>query len=297
MIATVSDSTIAARIAEAFPFSVDKLPLAGPEGLRTPHYGLFRGDNAECIGVACKRGYEPHTVDDVAALAEAAADAFPGETNVHCLFRDGHYVTVQPSREHRAAIFGERDNIWPRLVVRAGYDGRAFRATLGYYRDACRNLAMIRAAGNSVDANIRHTHHLREKLAELQHVFRRLAAGWDGVVETARTLDSREVDMAEFLRQVYPIPEDASRRTRGSHDRRVEKIIRRIVRERLTTGRPDLRTHGRTYLVSAWEAFNGVQGYAQHDMPRHGRPSEITRAIVALDDAAVARALDIALAV
>ena len=45
--------------------------------------------------------------------------------------------------------------------------------------------------------------------------------------------------------------------------------------------------------MSAWEAFNGVQGYVQHDMSRHGRPDTFTRAIVALDDQAVSRALGI----
>ena len=296
MLATLDSFPIAGKIAAAFPFAVDKFPLHGPDNARTPHYGLFRDDTGECVGVACKKTYVPHTVDDVAALAEAAVDAFGGDSNVHCLFRDGHYVTVQPSRDHRAAIFGERDNIWPRLIVRAGYDGRAFKATLGYFRDACRNLAIIQQVG-SHSANIRHTHGLRDKLEELQHVFRRLAAGWDNVVATAQAMQQREVDLAQFLRGVYPLAEDATRRTRNTADRRNERIIRRIVRERLSTGRPDLRTHGRTYVVSAWEAFNGVQGYVQHEMPRHGSPNDMTRAIVALDDAAVDRALQLALAV
>ena len=62
--ALVSDAVRA-----AFPFTVDKLPLGGPDGLRTPHYGLFRSDNAACVGVAVRKGYEPHTTDDVCACS------------------------------------------------------------------------------------------------------------------------------------------------------------------------------------------------------------------------------------
>jgi hypothetical protein len=292
-IQSVSDTVRA-----AFPFAVDKLPLFGPESLRTPHYGLFRSDNGASVGVACRRGYEPHTVDDVCALVEAAASAFDGDANARCLFHDGHYVTVEPSAEYRRSIFGTADNIWPRLIIRAGYDGRAFRAQLGFYRDACRNLAMIRSEGRAVEANIRHTTQLRGKLVELRRTFAQLASGWDGVVETAQRMESRQLNLADFLRQVYPLSSDATERTRRSAERRVESIIRRIVRERQHTGRPELRigTDG-AYSVSAWEAFNGVQGYVQHDMSRHGRPDDYTRAVAALDDASVSRALELALAI
>lgn len=284
-------TTIADSIRAAFPFSVDKLPLSGPEGLRTPHYGLFRDDTGDCVGVACKRGYEPHTVDDVSALAEAAESAFDGSAVVKCLFRDGHYVTVAPSAEHRRSIFGTRDNIFPRLIVRAGYDGRAFRAELGFFRDACRNLAIVRPAGATVSSCIKHTHHLRERIADLRQTFARLARGWDGVADTARRLDATQTDLAEFIRSVYPIADDATRRTRDAFHRRTDKIVRRIMRERIETGR-DTSAIGR---VSLWEALNGIQGYVQHDHNRHGRPDEITRAIIALDDIAVQRATELAL--
>lgn len=292
-------ATIADKIAAAFPFDVDKFPLSGPEGLSTPHYGLFRGDNGQCIGIACKRGYVPHTTDDVAALAEAASAAFSGgggDCQVRCTFREGHYVTVIPSDDHRRAIFGTRDNIFPRLIIRAGYDGRAFRGELGFYRDACRNLSMLRAAGQTASSVIRHTHHLRERLEDLKHVFRRLASQWDGIAATAERMEATPVNLADFLRTVYPLPEDATRRTRGTHDRRIERIMRRVIRERQITGRPDLSRFDRAVEVSVWEAYNAVQGYVQHDMPRHGRPSEMDRAIMALEDAAVGRALEVALA-
>jgi hypothetical protein len=157
---------------------------------------------------------------------------------------------------------------------------------------------MLRSVGQETVANIRHTHHLRDRLSELQRTFAQLASGWDGVVETAQRMESRQLNLADFLRQVYPLSSDASERTRRSAERRVESIIRRIVRERQHTGRPDLRIGmDGAYLVSAWEAFNGVQGYVQHDMSRHGRTDAYTRAVIALDDPAVSRALELALAV
>jgi hypothetical protein len=294
----MTTSSITDAVRAAFPFSVDKLPLYGPEGLRTPHYGLFRSDNGQAVGVACRKGYEPHTVDDMCTLVEAAADSFGGNGNARCLFSDGHYVTVEPSAEYRRSIFGTADNIWPRLIIRAGYDGRCFSANLGFYRDACRNLAMSRSEGNAVTANIRHTCQLRSKLDELRRTFARLAAGWNGVVETAQRMDSRQVNLADFLKQVYPLANDATERTRRMAERRVESIVTRIIRERQVTSRPALRVGGDgAAMVSAWEAFNGVQGYVQHDMSRHGRPDAYTRAVIALDDPAVSRALELALAV
>lgn len=290
LIASESDSVRA-----AYPFTVDKFPLSGPDGMRTPHYGLFRSDNSECVGSACRQSYEPHTVDDVCALVEAASSAFTGECKARCTFRNGHFVTVQPSTEYRRSVFGTSDNIWPRLVIRASYDGRAFWSNLGYYRDACRNMAIIRTAGQAVSGNIRHTAQLREKIEELRLHFIRLASGWDGVVAMAQRMDATQVNLADFLRQVYPLSESATQRTQQNSERRIEKIIRRILRERYATGRR-VANVGRDFMASAWEAFNGVQGYVQHDQSRRGRPDDYTRAIMALDEAAVARSLDLALA-
>jgi hypothetical protein len=121
-------------------------------------------------------------------------------------------------------------------------------------------------------ANIRHTAHLRDKLSELRDTFARLAGSWNAVVETAQAMESRQVNIAAFLRQVYPLANDASERTQSSAERRIEAIVSRVVRERQVTGRPRLVANDGAYLVSAWEAFNAVQGYSQHDsrlrMPR-----------------------------
>ena len=127
-----------------FDFTVDKFPLAGPDGLKTPLYGLFRSDTMEYDGKPCSKNYVAHQSDDVLALVESAGEAFDGVADVQCHFRDGHYVSIAPSRDQRRAIYGTADNIFPRFIVNAGYDGRAFTAIMGFYRDACSNLAMMR---------------------------------------------------------------------------------------------------------------------------------------------------------
>ena len=35
------------NIRETFNFSIEKFPLSGPDGMKTPFYGLFRSDNCE----------------------------------------------------------------------------------------------------------------------------------------------------------------------------------------------------------------------------------------------------------
>ena len=91
---------IGETVRNEFGFSVDKFPLSGPDGLRTPHYGLFRSDTGACIGRNSVSGrYVPHTTDDVLALVEAAGSTFGGVQDVRCFFRHGHYIAVQPTKE------------------------------------------------------------------------------------------------------------------------------------------------------------------------------------------------------
>ena len=46
---TVSTSA-ADQVRAAFDFTVDKFPLSGPDGMRTPWYAMFRSDNNEVVG-------------------------------------------------------------------------------------------------------------------------------------------------------------------------------------------------------------------------------------------------------
>ena len=287
----VSDSVVD-TVKSKFDFTVDKFPLSGPDGLKTPLYGLFRSDTMDYVGKPCSTHYGAHQSDDVLALVESAGEAFEGVGDVQCHFRDGHYVSIAPSRDQRRAIYGTSDNIFPRFIVNAGYDGRAFSAIMGFYRDACSNLAMMRQIeGTSV--SIRHGSGLREKMDDLIQTFSVLRESWATLGDVIAELQTREVRMADFLDQIYEQPAEDSKRGKTVHKNRTEAIFRRLSRERFTTGRGTMDAQ---FNVSAWEAYNAVQGYVQYDATRKGSPSDFARIIQASNDSAVKKAESLALA-
>lgn len=287
----VSDSVVD-TVKSKFDFTVDKFPLSGPDGLKTPLYGLFRSDTMDYVGKPCSKHYVAHQSDDVLALVESAGEAFEGVGDVQCHFRDGHYVSIAPSRDQRRAIYGTSDNIFPRFIVNAGYDGRAFSAIMGFYRDACSNLAMMRQIeGTSV--SIRHGSGLREKMDDLIQTFSVLRESWATLGDVIAELQTREVRMAEFLDQIYEQPAEDSKRGKTVHKNRTEAIFRRLSRERFTTGRGTMDSQ---FNVSAWEAYNAVQGYVKHDATRKGSQSDFARIIQASNDSAVKKAESLALA-
>jgi hypothetical protein len=112
------------------------------------------------------------------------------------------------------------------------------------------------------------------------------------IVTTIDNSTDRKVNLVDFIREVYPLESDASNNTRGRHERRVEAIVSRVVRESRQLGQPieDFRQ------VSAWMAYNGLQGYVQHDARRNNNPSNNHRMSMALEDKAVARAAQLAFA-
>jgi hypothetical protein len=286
---------ISAHVRDRYNFTVDKFPLQGPDGLRTPYYGLFRSDNGQAVGgSSVSARYCPHTTGDVLALVDAAAAAFDGVASVQCGFRDGHWLSIQPTKEHRLAVFGTADNVYPRLILDAPYGGKGcFEGGIGYFRDTCRNLArMHMVTGTTV--KIRHTSGLRLKMDELIATFGQLREGWSNLVEAIQGMERRQVNMVEFLRSVYGEPDRDSGRSVTIHRNRTEAIFRRLTTERMRTGRPDMQTD---WVVSAWEAFNAVQGYVQHDATRRGNPTPIDRIMIAATDPAVARAEALALSV
>ena len=286
----VSDSVVD-TVKSKFDFTVDKFPLSGPDGLKTPLYGLFRSDTMNYVGKPCSKHYVAHQSDDVMALVESAGEAFEGVGDVQCHFRDGHYVSIAPSLDQRRAIYGTSDNIFPRFIVNAGYDGRAFSAIMGFYRDACSNLAMMRQVeGTSV--SIRHGSGLREKMDDLIQTFSVLRESWATLGDVIAELQTREVRMAEFLDEVYGQPNEDSKRAITVHKNRTRSIWTRLNRERFMTQRPTMQDD----RVSAWEAFNAVQGYVQHDATRKGSPSDFARIIQASNDSAVKKAESLALA-
>ena len=288
----VLESAVLDSVRSKFDFTVDKFPLSGPDSLKTPLYGLFRSDNSEFVGKPCSKHYVAHQSDDVLALVESASEAFEGVGDVQCHFKDGHHLSIAPNKDQRRAIYGTADNIFPRFIVNAGYDGRAFTAIMGFYRDACSNMSMMRQVeGTSV--SIRHGSGLREKMDDLIQTFAVLKQSWATLGDVITELQSREVQMVDFLDQVYGQPAEDSKHGKTRHKNRTEAIFRRLSRERFSTGRPSMDT---SYKVSAWEAYNAVQGYVQHDASRKGSPSDFSRIIGASRDMSVKKAETLALA-
>jgi hypothetical protein len=291
----VNSNSIADTVRQAFDFKVGKYPLFGVDNMPTPLMGLFREDTYDYVGkTSVTNRYEPHTTDDVIALCESAANAFQGEVRLKCHWNDGHYVSIAPTEQYRQSIYGTTDNIFPRVLIRAGYAGKSFQASLGYYRDLCRNMAMLDSVSNCC-VNIKHTHSLRTKIDDLIDDMRGLSAGWDNLTNVIERMESRRVGLAEFLASVYGSPEENSQRSESVHRNRAIAIYRRVARERTLSGRPVLATHEPE--VSAWEAFNAVQGYAQHEASRKRKPSEFDRMLLGLNDKYVSIAESLALSV
>lgn len=286
-----TSNSIAETIRNHFDFEVQKLRLNGPDNLRTPFFGLFRSDNGKCVGNAVRSTYVPHQTEHVASLAEAAQMAFGEECMVSCHWDQGHIISVAPSQEYRVRVYGT-DSVWPRLISRCTYDGNALVNTLGMYRDRCRNLMLVQAVGSSIYSRIRHSSLMERKLDELADSFREILNSWEGSVNLARQMANRQVRLDEFVRSVYPIPEEATQRQLTNYENRVRAIFRRVQREINQEG----RALGDNYLVSAWDAFNGVQGYIQHDSRRKGDVNQFQRALLSLEDNAVQRAFTVATA-
>jgi len=291
----IQASAVSAAVAAAFNFSVDKFPLSGPDGMKTPWYALFRSDSMDVVGNgSVSSRYVPHSTEDVCALVEAAAEAFDGEIECKTHFRDGHYVNIQPTNSVRRRVYGENDNVFPRVIINAGYDGRAFTATMGYYRDACRNLAMMRRVSGTT-VSIRHTSGLRSHMDSLISTFNTLKESWGTLTSVIDRLESREVRMTDFLDQIYgrPTAEQLALVATGqnvravtTHENRTKLIWNRLNTEREETGRPKM-----TDTVSAWEAYNAIQGYVQHNaQAKEGFKGDFDRILRASRDQSVRKA-------
>jgi len=290
----VNTSSASQIVRDAFNFSVDKFPLSGPDNMQTPFYGLFRSDNQQvATDRSVSKQYVPHTTDDVCAIVEAAESAFDCSAEVKCHFRMGHYVDIAPNADMRRSVYGTTDNVWPRIVVSAGYNGKAFRATMGYYRDLCRNLAMMtRVSGTTV--SIRHSSGLRGHMDQLIADFTHLGQSWDTLTETITAMQSREVQLADFLRDVYGEPTAETGRAVTIHQNRTEAIFRRVLSERRASGRPQIDS---SFTVSAWEAYNAIQGFSQHEATRRsGFNNDFDRILMASRDRNVLKAEELLLA-
>lgn len=257
-------------VRDAFNFGIQKLPLSGPDNLSTPVYGLFRDDNGEFIGSnGVTKRYTPHTTEDVCALVDACAEVVGMEgCKISTHWNNGHFVTVQPSKEYRQAVIGTKDSIWPRFILSAGFDKVAYKGSMGFWRDNCRNMQELRSLASS-HFSFRHTSSLRGKISELITQFENLAGGWDKMLETIKNMQDAKLSWDELVEMVYPANNDASARQKSNRDATIAAIVRRINDEAFDLGYASLQRHGNR-TITAWQALTGVQGHYQHNATFRG---------------------------
>ena len=299
---------VSESVRKAFNFSVDKFPLFGPDNMKTDQYGLFRSDTGYIEGVkSISSRYVPHTTDDVCALVDAASTLFDGKVSCQMHWDRGHYVSISPTQEQRQAVYGTKDNIFPRVVIRGGFDGKGFHGTMGFFRDACRNMAMLRTV-QKCNISIRHTSGLRDRMQHLIDQFHILSEGWQHLVESAREMEKKTVRLEEFIHLAYEskMPTDEERdlhkvKTQSKvtrWEKRVDSIRQRVMQERVRTGRPGM--NGRPFSqweVSGWEAYNAIQGYVQHDAQgKASHSSDFARILRASNDPHVVKAEQLVMA-
>jgi hypothetical protein len=232
-----------------------------------------------------------HQTTDVATIAAAAAKGFDCEVTVHTGFKQGHYVSIFPTKEHRKSVYGTEDNVWPRFHISAPLGGGSYNTSLGFFRDCCTNMAMLSQVGGT-KMSIRHDRNLPEKVDELVDRFLGLKAKWSHVAQQIDIMESTKVKLDEFLSKMYPSLETDSKTKKTFDDKRISAICTRVLTERYRTKRPDLKND---MMCSGWEAFNAVQGYIQHEQRRRGNVSWFERVIAASAQPEIARAEELVL--
>tara|TARA_R100000458_G_scaffold57139_1_gene62867 strand:- start:367 stop:1278 length:912 start_codon:yes stop_codon:yes gene_type:complete len=263
----IATKQISDKIRSEFNFEVNRLPLYGPDNMHTKWYGLFRSDNGKTVGPgSVSEYYTPHTVDHIVEIAEAAIGSFGEASDVCCHFKNGHYVSIAPTAEYRKSVVGN-DTVWPRLVISAGLGGStSFNLKIGYYRDLCRNLAMMRSV-KSFNIRYRHTSGLNDRLDTLVEDFQGLKDGWEDLSSLIDKMNRRTVVISEIIKEVYgDLDDNPSRRQRTIGENRIQKIVVRLMKERQT---PNLNMAPGT--ATAWELYNAIQGYHQHDAPTRAK--------------------------
>tara|TARA_B100000686_G_scaffold301793_1_gene337398 strand:- start:139 stop:537 length:399 start_codon:yes stop_codon:yes gene_type:complete len=129
---------------------------------------------------------------------------------------------------------------------------------------------------------------------DLIDVMSGLKSKWNNLTNVIDHMANREVRLSEFLEQVYGRPErDASQRTFTMYEDKMSALWNRVARERFHTGRGRIPANG---MVTAWEAYNAVQGYSQHDKTRKGNATRFDRILLTANDRDVHKAEQLALA-
>lgn len=284
-----SGETYAVReVKKAFNFEVELRPVVAvdpksgngspgnADATLAPWHAVCRTDTGKVVSrLGVGRNYKPHQTKDIIALVRACESVFGKSQGVATHFNYGHHVAMKPSDEFRRRLV-EEESVFPCLVINAGYGGKAFECTLEIYRDFCDNLVMLQSL-STIRKSFRHTPGLTNRIDGLAKKFFELKIEWGQTVDLIDQMQKTQVDFREFLEGVYPQTgegEDAQK----AREERIDNVIcsaQRRVHDKLDG------------KVSAWEAYNAVQGYYQWDAPRRdSRLQNVDRQdLFAADDA------------
>ncbi len=281
-----------------FPNEVKNLPLPGfnvkganGEYIKPRFHGLFLVDSdgiptAEVGDSSVSPKYVPHSRDDIEILLEAARQAFRGNLRVHCSWNDAHILVVKPTQETFLELYSQ-ERISPRLSIFAGFAGRSINASLGLYNTLCDNMALMSTV-HAVNASIRHTLSMRDRLAELVRQFETIQGSWADTQVRIKQLNEKTVNTAQILKEIFgDIPEKGKGRTQLEN--RIEKIVTRLNNESMRVGR-DLGSE-----TTGWRLFNALQGAFQHDFTR-AQNDPILRALDTWGDSTLEKAERVILA-
>lgn len=261
------------------------------DGMKHQFYGLYT-EGGEPVGdCSVSQKYVPHTVaDHICSLLEASRQAFGGELSVDSIWDGSHHrLVVMPTQDNLGSgDNGNGDKIFPRLSILGGFAGRAFEASLGFYRAICTNLAILQTV-HTASMSIRHTPSFSDKISILVEQFANIRESWRETLETKNRMEKINVQTTEFFREFFG--EKETKKGNTGLQNRIEKILARIHNEQAKLGQPV-----ETFNVNGWLLFNAVQGAFQHDFTRKEKNPTL-RGLATWNDSEVKKAEELILSV
>lgn len=249
----------------AFPHEVTKEKLVRPNGAETSHFGLFYGE--EELPKTFKANYTPHTRENIADTIGATMEAWGQDSvKVSTTFDRGHLLCIAPTDSYRRSVFGSAnnaDNVNPRLIIQASLDGKAWKSTMGWYRDVCNNLTWLASVAVATDT-IRHSLLFSDRHADLVAKLEKISSSWEQTVEYLQAMEARKLETAAVLLKLYgERPEEGRGKT--TYDQKIAAILDIVRDERVKLEKPNRDIE----QVTAWELYNAIQGHCQHAKTRH----------------------------
>lgn len=266
MSVVASFSDVSAFVADAFKFTVKKNSVFMPDNFggqkAFPFCGLYRefeDGRIEPFGSSSvSHKYVPHTLQHMQNVVEATRHVFSGELSVQAYWREGHLITVKPTRESAVQI-SSGDVIVPMLSLFGGYAGKPISAKFGWYRAICKNYAIFQTVYSS-SATIRHTLAMSDKLDALIEKFGEIKESWNETIQTAQRMRQSQFETREILAKF--LGEKNTQKGETQLENRIQKILERLISEKQKLGLPlNSSTDG-------WLLFNAVQGAMQHNFAR-----------------------------